>query len=485
MKLKFTLLFFLLVGFSPWLSAQSHPYIEVQQVSNEQEAELNLNKKTFAPWALTMQTLLDTIFSAEQTKNDFIVLVTLHPDTDHPSVSLFSRPGLPSDDQSKLLNLLKAGPKVMTRFVDYSQIYLIRTKARSVTNLSFTPEYKDPYQLKQEAFKRAGLHEKVILLKSWAENHALPVLAEAETTVDEKFSGVQYVSKVLHSMAPIGPAQDLKKLTDSSGNYWRGVMEMSPGNEIIPLSKVVMLVAEGQFDEAKEYVELLKLFGGKKLLATYYIEELSWRLEAFNKELQTRAQKGIEQHDKGNYDGAIAVYQGILNDYPASAWIHFELYYSQNRKNNEEKKDSVLSLAEWNKAKPIIYRCNPLYPNTSRVSTGKEAYLFMRRTELATLFKVKENLPKDLLKLGDIASDLGDYGYAAEVYWICFSRLKKDELDKKEMLPYFLYCLDKLGVKEIRKNYEGDFEKEFKKIDKEKRKAMEGSVVYKLYKVKQ
>jgi hypothetical protein len=484
MKLKSAFLFFLLVGFSPWLSAQSHPYIDIQLISNEQEADLNLDKKTFAPWAVTMQHLLDSVFINEQTKNDFMVLVTLHPDAD-PSVSLFSRPAVAADDQGKLLNLLKAGPKVMTRFVDYSQIYLIRTKARSITNSTFTPDYKDPYQLEQEAFKRAGLHEKVILLKSWAENHAIPVLAEAETTVDEKFSGVQYVSKMLHATQPIGPALDIKKLTDSSGNYWRGVMEMSPGNEIIPLSKIALLVADGKFDEAKEYVELLKLFGGKKMLATYYTEELSWRLEAFNKELQTRAQKGIEQHDKGNYDGAIAVYDGILNDYSASAWIRFERYYSQNRKNNEEKRDSVRSLAEWNKAKPMIYGCNPLYPNASMVSTGKEAYLLMRRLELSTLFKVKENLSKDLLKLGDIASDLGDYGYAAEVYWICFSRIKKEDLDKKEILPYFLYCLDKLGVKEIRKNYEGDFEKEFKKIEKEKRKAMEGSVVYKLYRVKE
>ena len=88
------------------------------------------------------------------------------------------------------------------------------------------------------------------------------------------------------------------------------------------------------------------------------------------------------------------------------------------------------------------------------------------------------------MELGDIALDLGAYGYAAEVYWLCFSRIKKEDIGNREMLPYCLYCLDKLGVQDIRKNFIGDFDKEFKRIDKERRKQMEENKFYRSFKNK-
>jgi len=474
------LLTFPLIGLT-----QSKPQVQIQLLSNDQEGDLNLNKTDFSAWATRVDKLIDTVFGLLKSKSDYMLLVTLHPDNE-PTLSLFSRPAGPETESEKILERFKGGPSMKTRYVDYSFVYLIRINGGSgELSETFSPEFKDPYILQHESFKRAGLTEKRTLLVNWAASGILPILAESEGKVDEKFGGVSYMGKTLRTALSKDLQVNIPQLTDSSSAYWRGVMEMSPGNEIITLSKVMLLVAQGDFDMAKEYCELLRLFGSKKALASYYTSELAWRLEEFNKELNIRMQRGIEQHDKGNYDGAIAVYTGILNEYPRSAWVHYELYFSTNLRNNAVKKDSVLGLEEWNKVKPVIYSCNPLYPVAARLTTGKDAYLFLRRSELGKLFKDKDGLAKDLIELGDIALDLGATGYAAEVYWLCYSRLKKEDVNHKEMLPYFLYALEKLKVTDIKKNFPGDFEKEFSKIDKERKKRMEQSAAYKAFKVKE
>ncbi|HXC04746.1 MAG TPA: hypothetical protein VNZ86_08325, partial [Bacteroidia bacterium] len=116
-----------------------------------------------------------------------------------------------------------------------------------------------------------------------------------------------------------------------------------------------------------------------------------------------------------------------------------------------------------------------------RANNGKEGYELYRRAEQVKLFKDKEKRTADIQKLGDIALDLNATAYAGEIYWLCFSRIKKEDLNGKEMLPYFLYTLDKLGIKDIKNNFKGNFEKEFKKIDKERKKEMERSPVYKSF----
>jgi hypothetical protein len=487
MPVKCVLIFILLFTLPVHDWSQTKPSVEIQLLSNDQEAELNLDKNSFMFWAKGMTRRIDSVFAEEKSKRDYLVLITLHA-RQEPDIRVHARPACTDEQLKKILHSLKTDDPVKTNYCDYSFVYMIRTNGGSGDpNLSFVPEYQDPLKAIHETFKRAGLAEKKALLEKWALDEVLPILSESETRIDFKFSGVQYAGRILReasNRSPDSKAPETASLTDKSSDYWRGVMEMSPGNEIIPLSKTMLYVSSGEFDLAKEYCELLRPFGKEKNLATYYVNELSWRLEEFNKELNLRVQRGIEQHDKGNYAGAIAVYTGILNDYSRSAWVNYELYYSTNMRNNLEKKDSVLSLAEWNKAAPVVYSCNPLYPVCARASTGKEGYLIMRRAELGKLFKVKEDFSKDLLKLGDIALDLGAYGYAAEVYWLCFSRLKKEDVAQREMLPYFLYALDKLGVNDLKKTFSGDFDKEFIKIDKARKKEMESSPVYKSFKNK-
>jgi hypothetical protein len=482
MRFIFYFVLFLFVS-SAAVFAQGAPHIEIQLLGNEQVSELNLDRGSFPSWTRSMTNLTDSAFLGDKTKRDVMVLVTLHTSKD-PEVSIYARPSYTPTELEQVQQFYRRTPVSYTRLTDYSFVYLIRLNGgNGDKTAAFVPVFEDPAQLARKTFRKANLSDKKSMLINWTNTEALPLIAAAEMKVDEKFSGVHYmaltINNYLQKVQDNITGRQVLRLTDSSADYWRGVMEMSPGNELVSLSKVMLMVAAGQFDYAKEYTELLKPFGSDKALATYYMKELSWRLEEFDKELSTRTQRGIDQRLKGNYAGAVAIDEGIDAEYPNSAWLKYELFYCRNMLKNEEKKDSLRTAADWSISKTEILNCNPLYPIVARALSGEENYQTFRRSQISTLFKDKNHNGKDVAELGDIALDLHVFGYAAEVYWLCFSRIKKEELNQREMLPYYLYCLEQLGVKSIKETFKGDFEKEFKRIEKERRKKMEGSVYFK------
>jgi hypothetical protein len=113
-----------------------------------------------------------------------------------------------------------------------------------------------------------------------------------------------------------------------------------------------------------------------------------------------------------------------------------------------------------------------------RASNGKEAYLLFRRQEINTLFKSNENVLEDVYEYANIALDLEVYDFAAQMYWFssCFNKDKQGEA-----LHHYLYCLEKLGVKDLKANFKGDFNEIFVDIEKEKDKEMKENKIYKSF----
>ena len=107
-----------------------------------------------------------------------------------------------------------------------------------------------------------------------------------------------------------------------------------------------------------------------------------------------------------------------------------------------------------------------------------------RRAETQKLFADRDKIKQDLLNYADIAFDLGVYDFAGELYWLLYSHLKPETFADRNLLAYYLYCLEKLGCGDLKVNFKGKFKKEFKKIEKERKKIMESSSWYKSMKSK-
>lgn len=325
-------------------------------------------------------------------------------------------------------------------------------------------------------YEEANLKQKFEINKNYAINEVLPILSGYQTIVEDKFAGVKNFGNLVDK-TNFNEKQDVIKLTANNSDYWRAIMEMETGNQLIPVTKIFMLVSQGEFDYAIEYIEIVKMFSKKTTYADNYLNELSNRLKLFNNQLHSEINKGITEHDKGNFEKAILIYTEILNQYPNSAWANFELFYSQNELNKKNGKEKQNSIENWNQKKNNILDHNPFYGLPISSQSPEDAYLLYRRNSIRELFKEEKKALADIYTYANIAMDLKIYDFAAQLFWFSFSH----STENKDSLYKYLYCIEKLGVTNLKQNFKGNFEKEFSNIEKVKEKEMTKSEIYKSY----
>ena len=446
--------------------------LELQLLSHEALIEVNFNQQEFIGYTKQFINEIRKTFAQFKGKRDVLILQTFHKES-KPTIRIYSRPELAKNETKKALIALKSIKATRSRIVDFSLLHFVKTEGGAQNQKAkFIPEFKTPKAKVQSELKHADLATKYKLIKRWAITEVIPILAAFELKVDKKFAGVKAVGEIFKK-TDFSKRQDIIKLTDKNHQYWRAILEMNVGNQLIPVSNIFMHISQGEFDYAGMYLDMINNFSRRKSGPYHLTEELNWRLKIFNKDVNKTIKEGIQLHDKEEFDKAIKVYNDLLKIYPNSAWANYELYYSKNTKNLS--KDAKSSKKEWDIAKKKIYKCNPLYPMNAQASTGREGYL---------LFKQKDDFGKDIIKYADIAMDLEVYGFSAQLYWWAFSSIPKKDYKSKNVLSYFLYCLNELGDKEISKNFKGDFKKEFKTIDLERKKAMTESKIYNSFKQK-
>lgn len=343
-----------------------------------------------------------------------------------------------------------------------------------IINLSLYAQ-KENDQDYQE-YKDATLQQKFELNKTYAIKEVLPVLSSYQTIVEDKFAGVKNFGNLV-TKTDFTVQQDILKLTGNNSDFWRAIMEMEPGNQLIPTTKIFMLISQGEYDHAINYIQIVKMFSKTETYTDDYLDEILKRLIIFNEQLNAEIEKGIAEHDKGNFEKAILIYTEILKQYPNSAWANFEIIYSQselNKKNGEEKLNSI---ENWNKNKNNILSHNPFYELPISPQNGEDAYLLFRRNSIGKLFKNGNEKLDDIYKFAEIALDLKIYDFAAQLFWFSFTHSKNNE----DSIFKFLYCIEKLGVTNLKQNFKGNFEKEFRNIEKEKEKEMIKNEIYKSY----
>jgi hypothetical protein len=404
------------------------------------------------------------------------ILLVIHKEGKQ-SVEIHANPELSPEKQNQCLEKLNEVKLEHTKYVDFPMLVMINS---SVDN--FSKDFKNlilPNDKKVNAYMEADLKKKYELNKAFA-IEVLGLLSGFQVIVDDKFEGVKNFGKLVSS-SNFKEKQNVVQMTNENNNYWRALVEMSVGNQLIPITKIFMQVSQGEFDYAMKFIQIVGQFSDPKSVPDRYLKELTERLQIFDKQLKGRIEEGIALHDSKEFSKALDVYNAILADYPNSAWTKYEVYFSQNEMAIATKKVEVTDRTEWDIAKPAIYKCDPLYNMDVRLNTGKEAYLMFRRAEISNLFQDSKSGMQDLYKYADIALDIEAYDFAAQLFWLSFTFNKKET----DAAFKFLYCLDKMGITSLKGAFKGDIDKEFKKIEKTKQKEMTESAVYKAFKNKE
>lgn len=472
----FLLLLLTFAGANNLAVAQNAPEYTVAFLANDNIADVNVDQEKYVANIQAVMEIMKREFADIPSSQKVVLMLTTHK-TGKPTLALYAKPKLAGGKEESLLKEIGTIPFENTKLVDFPIMINV-----NVTQESFATDFSElllPADKTKSEYEKASLKQKYELNKSWAVNEVLPVLGTYGSIVDDQFAGVKSFGKLILN-TPFSEKTNLKPVTSNNSDYWRAGMEMSAGNQLIPVTSIFTLIAKGDFDYAGKLLKMVNIFSDSKTIADSYLAELKWRLEQFDSQLRSEVQKGIAEHDKGNYAEAIRQYNSVLGSYPNSAWTLYELYFSQNALDVKNEKIKTEDRSNWDKAKVEIYRCDPLYHMDVRASNAREGYLLYRRQEMSSLFKKKEEKLNDVYRYADIAMDLGVYDFAAQLFWFSFMYGK----DNTAALYKYLYCIEKLGVTNLKSNFKGDFNVEFKKIEEEKEKEMKESIFYKAFKEK-
>jgi hypothetical protein len=304
-------------------------------------------------------------------------------------------------------------------------------------------------------------------LRVWATGRAMTTLAANAYNIDPKFVGVK---RTLELVGKIDPASqvDVPALTFHNSDYWRGVMEMAPGNLLVASVPIVLFVANGQLDQAHRLATILRPFSQQGPLADTLLKEYAQRSDAYRGKLYEQIKRGIALHDQRRYGDAIALYREVLAACPDSVWARYELFFSDVTSRGatfvlEESRAPNL----WPAAAAEIYGMDPLYEAQLVGQRGKTMASAFDRLALRELFsKPPEDTGAFYATYADLALKLEAYGFAAHLYWFSL-HLKSDEAATEEKLTRFLYCLEKLGVTDLKADFKGDHTAAFARLDKE------------------
>ncbi len=429
---------------------------------------------TLADW---LRPILDGVRAAlaeEDNPPGILVQITLRPEQ-APLFELAGRPVLSERLAGEIRRVLAKTPDLRA---PVSEVCLrIQTPGGTRSPLTevatFVPRLFPPAEAELNRFIGADLATQYNGIRDWSRRYALPLLLHRAANVEARFAGVVGTARPIAALAPDAPI-DVAALTYRRADFWRGVMEMAPGDELVASLPVFLHAAAGDIDQASTLLGILLSFSRGDTLSAHLLQEFAARLGPFRRQLNQEVQRGVAFHDEGKFAEAIAVHEKTLLAYPNSAWARYELFFSTvSRKGLDTPKKVKRANKLWVQTAPSIYRCNPLF--TAQFG-GTRGELLDRLVLHRLSNRPPEDFGERLGNFADAALRLEDYGTAALVYWsaLCTTHKLKGlsfrddtpvELDGKDVLVRFLYCLEKLGVPEWKSEFEGDFAPAFSQLE--------------------
>lgn len=441
-------------------------------VSHGEELAQRLpDTKAVAAWLMEASAACDTVLNAQEKPVMLLAQIRIQA----KGKPVFELGGQPELSPSLTKDLLAALDKLSPLNTQFGEaVFRLQSMPPDMRNpfkeaSFYRPLVLTPAEAFAAKFEKASLGEKHEMLRQWARENPLPTLARLASGVDPKFEGVIATGKAMVKALKSGAPLDADSLLCRSSSFWRGVMEMAPGNHLIQGMLPLALLADGEVDKANEYLSVQMLFADKQSLAYHYEQQASQLLGLFRKQEASQIQEGIALHDAGKYKDAIKVYRKVLKGSPHSSWARYEIFYSEAHKDGPE---GMMKAGEpggaWDKAAKEIYAYNPLYSTQFTGRRGNDMGALKAR--LAARMAPKEKNATGDLIIGVLATSalkLEMYPFAALLYWNSTSTklnliehdLGQNErvtLTKDQTFEHFFYCLSKLGCQELEKNLKQD-----------------------------
>jgi tetratricopeptide (TPR) repeat protein len=430
---------------------------------------LTIQVEPFVAWVKPIFNGVEARFRLEKARRDLAIQITLRKNGESEIV-VAGRPALSDEEKKDLLALVDLGKAPRPKVVDFSFRILVKVNGGDPdANREYEPKLVDPFEAFRDKFAQATTAEQVALLRTWAREQAIPVLAAAASKADPRYEGVVNFGQTLAKL-DLSQTLDVEALTERNHDYWRAMLEMAPGNMLVPVSRLTLHASNGELAKANRMAEIARYFDANQSAPSRLLGEFRELYAIFSKPFEARVSQGIALHDQGKFDQAIAIYEEALRDYPASPWATYELFHSQRTLLTQQKKSVDEAHAGWPEAKAAILAHDPLYPSMALAKGREDAFQVLRRAEINKLFKDRSKTQSDMLAYADIARDLGQYGYSSTIYWYAVTRFKPEDTANRDLIEDFLFGVERLGIKDLKENFKGDHEAAFARIEADRKK---------------
>ncbi len=430
---------------------------------------LVLDSDSFVAWLKPVAADIEKLLAKETDRRTIVVQVSLHPDR-AGDVEVAGRPTLGGYLAKALRSAADMEKAPRSRVVDLDLRLEIQVNGGDPDqDKPLDPPLPTPQERRLAAFEKATIAEKAVLMKQWARTRALPIIAAATSLADPKFEGVRNLGKAIGAIKADDPI-DVPALTDKSRDFWRAMLEMSPGNPLAAAARVALLTANGEFDHARRAAGANAPFDNRQSGFSQVLSEFRTLDQIFSMEVEGKVQAGIAKNDAGDFAGALVIFDALLRDYPKSAWARYERFHTLRTQALKEGKGLDATPESWAATRKAILDSDPLYTTMAEAKSPDELYGLLIRREIDELFQAPESVPKALLRYADIALDLDQPGFAAMLYWGVFTSVPPADYGERKVVEDMLYCLEKLGVKDLKEGFRGDHKAEFARIDAERTK---------------
>lgn len=165
-------------------------------------------------------------------------------------------------------------------------------------------------------------------------------------TEDSKFEGIIRFAETIKAIDDSSKV-DIAKLTYKNKDYWRAVMEMTPKDSSILFTHAHLHASCGE----TPYADIYFLLGSLTDAKSHQEEFDKYKLlrNNLNKRAGREMSRGVKLHDKGEYKGAIRVFDHVITEYPGYALAYYEkglsyMLMSKTTKNNVGLKDKALQM---------------------------------------------------------------------------------------------------------------------------------------------
>ncbi len=423
--------------------------------------------KSLGPWASPIMDALEKFLGSVKMNQPLVVAFTLSP-KDEPACAVWSPQKLDEQARQGISRILAAetqAPRPL--FVDCHIAFVYHPPGMKPQDDPGIPATFYPSWRESREYQSANLADRVRLVQKWSREQALPLLAGAASQVEEKFEGVRaFGDEVLQLEA--GRPIDVEKITFHNPNFWRATIEMAGTDVTISAAQAFLFAANGELGKAGRLLQFLPPARNPERLAALVLARLQGRIEGIEAMTDRRIQAGIRLFGQKQYEKAAAVFEAVLKENPASAWACHELLLTRRTMTGS---DAVVQDYETQ-----VYGRDPLYSSAPiHVNTGERVYRAMLRLGMRELFKDPSKSKSDYAKYTQTAFELGEYGYAALLYWGAFERVTPGDY---EALRHYLYCLEQLEVPQMKAFFKPEYSTRFDQIDQERRQRMEENPAY-------